>query len=729
MAVQPQTPYKEYTANGITNSFALEFDCENQDHLIVLVDEVEPVVGAWSLSGGAVVFSTAPTTGKRITIQRNTPFRRDGDFQSYDNSFRPGPVNKGFDWVWLKLQELGVADWILSNRIDALKNYVDDRDDELRAYLMEEIRKQGVALDQLDEYYNYLMQRLAQIAVDKGWDASFVVDASGNTQQQINDRTVHVERFRYLNGVAKTDQQAIQDAVNYCVENNRTLNWDGANLTSTDNIVNIWKVTHIGNGSITRSENIFYLENKDKVSHFFVNISANSNISNDGLSADFPIYPAMINTIFDKFIVLNGDYVFNFAPLNFNDGSAHRILLGGNTTTEKLLPQNSGLIIFKGADVRFDAATNAVPTPLTKFGSTSGNQSAIAFNLKGFRALVKDIQFSGYIGTSSSGGVAMTNGQLYCQNVHGYRNYYDISALQFTYVSVIGGILDGGSVRSGIGIRSIFNSKHDIGSQLNTAQQTPIIKNKATGFIAQEGSTGHSDYVTYDNCSIGVQAVVNSRINTNGSKFTNTSLGINARDGGCVFLPSNVIFINCSENVSCERGDLITDNVFYNNSKYESLIYSTVTQLTTSGTVLMSACEIQIPTYWSTVGLLGVTNVGKKLRFVISGFMSGTSGTKQIRLQASDLPNVINGSYIVNVTSDADAFGYFKSEVTLNFAPEEYVSTADIITVSGANKFKMNLSRASTINFSKRVNLALLAGVANSLDSIRIDKVDVYAVV
>ena len=186
MAVQPQTPYKEYTANGSTKSFALKFDCDNQDHLIVLVDGVEPVVGAWSLIGGAVVFGTTPTTGKKITIQRNTPFRRDGDFQSYDNSFRPGPVNKGFDWIWLKLQELGVADWILSARIDALKNYVDRKDDELKAYLMEEIRKQGVALDQLDEYYNYLMERLAQIAVDKGWDASFVVDGD-KTQKQIND--------------------------------------------------------------------------------------------------------------------------------------------------------------------------------------------------------------------------------------------------------------------------------------------------------------------------------------------------------------------------------------------------------------------------------------------------------------------------------------------------------------------------------------------------------------
>jgi len=186
MAVQEQTPYQEIIANGVTTSFVLDFDCENKDHLIVTKDGVEPPVGEWSLINGTVVFTTAPLNGALIVIQRNTPFSRSIDYQSYNNSFRPGPVNKDFDWIWLKLQELGVADWILANRIDALKNYVDDRDDELRAYLLEEIRKQGVALDQLEDYCNYLMQRLAQIAVDKGWGALFVVDASGETQQQVN---------------------------------------------------------------------------------------------------------------------------------------------------------------------------------------------------------------------------------------------------------------------------------------------------------------------------------------------------------------------------------------------------------------------------------------------------------------------------------------------------------------------------------------------------------------
>ncbi len=187
MAVQEQTPLQEYTANGIAKQFDLEFDCESADHLIVSIDDLEVLHTDWYLSGSAIMFHVAPANGKQVKIQRNTPFNRLADYQSYNNSFRPPAINKDFDRIWWKLQELGVADWILSNRISALKAYVDDRDDELRAYLMEEIRKQGVSLQQLDDYYNYLMERLAQIAVDKGWDASFVVDASGKTQQEVNN--------------------------------------------------------------------------------------------------------------------------------------------------------------------------------------------------------------------------------------------------------------------------------------------------------------------------------------------------------------------------------------------------------------------------------------------------------------------------------------------------------------------------------------------------------------
>lgn len=106
MAVSEQTPYKEYIANGVTTSFPLEFDCDNQDHLIVTVNDVEPENGQWQLINGSVVFPIAPANQALVIIKRNTPLERSTNYQSTNNSFRPQPVNKDFDRIWWKLQEL-----------------------------------------------------------------------------------------------------------------------------------------------------------------------------------------------------------------------------------------------------------------------------------------------------------------------------------------------------------------------------------------------------------------------------------------------------------------------------------------------------------------------------------------------------------------------------------------------------------------------------------------------
>lgn len=61
----------------------------------------------------------------------------------------------------------------------------------------------GVDESELDGDYDFIMQRLAQIAVDNGWDASFVVDGD-KTQKQINDdlltRTLNLRNFPRLAG-------------------------------------------------------------------------------------------------------------------------------------------------------------------------------------------------------------------------------------------------------------------------------------------------------------------------------------------------------------------------------------------------------------------------------------------------------------------------------------------------------------------------------------------------
>lgn len=209
MAVPEQTPYKEYTANGNTTSFALGFICESKNDLIVLVDGVAPPVATWSLIGANAVFNTAPASGKKIVLQRNTAMSRTTNYQGNNNSFRPETINKDIDRVWLKLQELGVADMLLKiyvdrlhgeqkdyidnkdqlvrNIISDLRNYVNQQDSQRNSYFENLISQQGVSLQQLDNYYHHLLQGIANIAAEKGWLASLVTDASGKNQQEVND--------------------------------------------------------------------------------------------------------------------------------------------------------------------------------------------------------------------------------------------------------------------------------------------------------------------------------------------------------------------------------------------------------------------------------------------------------------------------------------------------------------------------------------------------------------
>lgn len=166
-----------------------------------------------------------------IEVTRDTTAERSTNYATYNNSFRPEVLNKDIDRIWLKIQELGVADVLikiytdklhleqknyidskdqvihqiitdlktyvnqqdssLSSSINNLRNYVDTQDSNQNNYFTDQIQKQGVSLQQLNDYYNHLIQRIAAIAIQKGWEASFVADKSGRTQQQINDDVIN----------------------------------------------------------------------------------------------------------------------------------------------------------------------------------------------------------------------------------------------------------------------------------------------------------------------------------------------------------------------------------------------------------------------------------------------------------------------------------------------------------------------------------------------------------
>ncbi|SST19961.1 DUF2460 domain-containing protein [Acinetobacter baumannii] len=217
MAVPEQTPFIEYTANGTTTVYPLTFDCDKSEYLIVSLDGEEAPVGSWTLTGGSITFNSAPANGVLITIERNTPFRRTTEYQSYNNSFRPSPVNKDFDLIWWKLQELGYRDqviWLalvkeIADRIagdDNLQNQINTIDEWL-ANLQQNVNENTNDIAQL---VTDLSKEIAdRIANDEALKEMFLA----MMDEAINEGTI--------NALAITHVECIADLINI------TNVWDG----------------------------------------------------------------------------------------------------------------------------------------------------------------------------------------------------------------------------------------------------------------------------------------------------------------------------------------------------------------------------------------------------------------------------------------------------------------------------------------------------------------------
>lgn len=232
MTVENQFPYQSFTANGSQTNFTLGFYVDDKNHFEVKKNDqaVSKNDYNYNKNSNSIEFNTTPKNGDVIEVQRSTAADRATNYATYNNSLRPEVLNKDIDRIWLKIQELGVADFLLkiyadrlhseqkgyidnqdqairqivadlrnyvyqqdnslSSSISNLKSYVDLQDNQRNNYFSDLIYKQGISLQQLNNYYNNLMQRIAAIAVDKGWEASFVSDTTiGKTQTEINQNT------------------------------------------------------------------------------------------------------------------------------------------------------------------------------------------------------------------------------------------------------------------------------------------------------------------------------------------------------------------------------------------------------------------------------------------------------------------------------------------------------------------------------------------------------------
>ncbi|MFK8986704.1 hypothetical protein [Acinetobacter seifertii] len=149
MTVENQIPYQSFTANGEQASFILGFYVENKENFSVKINGSLSSSSSYTYnkSTNAVVFNTAPFATSLIEVERNTTPERSINYSTSNNTFRPEVLNQDFDRIWLKMQELGVTDEILFNKITKEILNRADSDLEIRALIeaqLDNIAKEGI---------------------------------------------------------------------------------------------------------------------------------------------------------------------------------------------------------------------------------------------------------------------------------------------------------------------------------------------------------------------------------------------------------------------------------------------------------------------------------------------------------------------------------------------------------------------------------------------------------
>lgn len=275
-------------------------------------------------------------------------------------------------------------------------------------------------------------------------------------------------------------------------------------------------------------------------------VSVTGNDSNDGLTVSTPF--ATLQKAFDTLSDIGnvgGRRTINIAAGTYNtvanrkaklgpgseseiDPDADQILTGGVSTVNYVLIQ--------GPDVGYDPLTNPWPTPTVIFdgGGVSGSGLQIESGSH-IKVLVKNIKFINYNGNSSSSGLANVGGYLRCENVHTSNCIYGINSF-YGKLFVRGGDIYGNAAKAGYtGIRSLFINYHSIGYQgAGGAGQGPRIRYCQNGLISQESSVGHSDSVSYEDCTYGILATVNSRVNFAYSDFKRCTRAIRVENNSVV---------------------------------------------------------------------------------------------------------------------------------------------------------------------------------------------------
>lgn len=107
MTVSTTTNKVAYIGNGVATTFAIPFPFLEREHLKVyqLLNDVQTERTDWTVSGGNMVFETAPADGAQIVIIRKVPLTQETDYR--ENEILPAEtLERNFDKLTMQVQQL-----------------------------------------------------------------------------------------------------------------------------------------------------------------------------------------------------------------------------------------------------------------------------------------------------------------------------------------------------------------------------------------------------------------------------------------------------------------------------------------------------------------------------------------------------------------------------------------------------------------------------------------------
>ena len=107
MTVSTTTNKVAYIGNGVATSFAIPFSFLELGHLKVyqLLNNIQTERTDWTVSGGNMVFETAPAENAQIVIMREVPLTQETDYR--ENEVLPAEtLERNFDKLTMQVLQL-----------------------------------------------------------------------------------------------------------------------------------------------------------------------------------------------------------------------------------------------------------------------------------------------------------------------------------------------------------------------------------------------------------------------------------------------------------------------------------------------------------------------------------------------------------------------------------------------------------------------------------------------